>query len=116
MRLVCELSGPLTAKEFIFWYRNGRVLNYDSELKNRMEISTNSSIIKSDDKRRKNVQSFNDASGLKSMDPKLASVATKLESRLVVTAIGASDSGNYTCQPSNALSDSIQVFVIINSE
>ncbi|XP_028967786.1 Down syndrome cell adhesion molecule-like [Galendromus occidentalis] len=118
LRLVCELSGPLTAKEFIFWYRNGRVLNYDSDLRKRMEISSNSSIFKNVVDKRKNneQQTLRKVNADGSPQSELLSYGNKLKSRLVVTAMEASDSGNYTCQPSNALPDSIQVFVIINND
>ena len=45
LRLECQLIASTEAPSFIFWYREGRMINYDDERGVRVEATKNGSIL-----------------------------------------------------------------------
>eukprot|EP00094_Tigriopus_californicus_P007788 TCALIF_07500-PA protein Name:"Similar to Ttn Titin (Mus musculus)" AED:0.12 eAED:0.12 QI:0/0.6/0.66/0.83/0.8/0.83/6/918/274 len=76
--LVCVIEKAPTAPQFVFWFHNDRMVNYDQE--RGITVYTSHS-------------------------------PEKTQSRFNIQHASPSDSGNYTCKPSNAIPASIQVFV-----
>ncbi|XP_022694315.1 uncharacterized protein LOC111263478 isoform X2 [Varroa jacobsoni] len=102
-------SSPFTSSrssgqtEFIFWSRNGKLLNYDQDQRQKVTVMLPPSA-KTDQ-----------ISGTKEVN-QADSERRRLESRLEIFSVGPADSGNYTCQPSHSGPDVIQVFVIVNND
>ncbi|XP_003737925.1 uncharacterized protein LOC100909192 [Galendromus occidentalis] len=133
LRLLCQINGFPSGTEYVYWYRNGKVVNYDEDMKHRMVVSihttdlfgNSSSRILSTDinpkNRTHNVSPRAEAPAAPTHGPPSLSSATKsqreiakLESLLVISGVTSADSGSYSCQPSNTLPDTIQVFVLSN--
>ncbi|OQR78458.1 hypothetical protein BIW11_06394 [Tropilaelaps mercedesae] len=106
-------SSSLGQTEFVFWFRNGKLLNYDEDQRQRVtlvlpssaEVNVTKPTPSSEQAQSNAITNASDAEPVRHW----------LESRLEILSVGAADSGNYTCQPSHAAPDTIQVFVIINS-
>jgi len=81
-------AGPFFFR-YVFWYHNDRMVNYDVE--RGISVFTSSGGGEDDD-----------AGG---------GGGGKTKSQFIVAEATPSDSGNYTCKPSNAVPASIQVFV-----
>lgn len=97
--LVCVIEKAPTPPQYVFWYHNDRMVNYDVE---------------------RGISVFT-SSGGGGKDKTSGSLATnaptgtggggKTKSQFVIAEATPTDSGNYTCKPSNAVPASIQVFV-----
>ena len=79
---------------YVFWYHNDRMVNYD--LERGITVFTSSGGAAGDDS--SSSSSENSSKG-------------KTKSQFIIAEATPSDSGNYTCKPSNAVPASIQVFV-----
>ena len=79
------------APQFIFWYHNERMINYDSDDKARVQVLTESTLAASD---------AADAVGV-----------DQVLSLLTIRNVTDADSGNYSCVPSNAEPASTLVYV-----
>lgn len=102
--------------EFVFWYRNGKLLNYGKGQRQRVSLILPSSAQQTNSTESsapKNKQITKDGSNSSVADD---ANQNKYESRLEILSVNLGDSGNYTCHPSHAAPDVIQVFVIMNSE
>jgi len=95
--LVCVIEKAPTPPQYVFWYHNDRMVNYDVE---------------------RGISVFTSSGGGgedKSSGSPAANAATgtggKTKSQFVISEATPTDSGNYTCKPSNAVPASIQVFV-----
>ena len=82
---------------YVFWYHNDRMVNYDTE--RGISVFTSSG-----------------GDGKSSGSQPAASTPAgggggKTKSQFVIAEATPTDSGNYTCKPSNAVPASIQVFV-----
>lgn len=117
--------------EFVFWFRNGKLLNYDQDLRQRVSLSLPTSNAGSatsapgtaspvrhtpegrvaDQARRWNKHSNSNYNN-RLIDAERPQ--RRLESRLEISSVRADDSGNYSCRPSNSAPDVIQVFVIVS--
>lgn len=84
INLTCIISRSPDPPAFVFWYHNDRMINYDYNSIGRGEITVNKHPEK--------------------MDTAI--------SRLVIRGAKLSDSGNYTCTPSNAPPASIWLHVL----
>ena len=71
--------------QFVFWYHNEKMINYNSLKKHRITVWTGTDSGPGDEDR--------------------------VLSHLNIREASEVDSGNYTCEPSNSQSDSILVFV-----
>ena len=91
INLTCVISHTADQLQFIFWYRNERMINYDI----------------SNEKRGKIVLSkWHNATG------KHPQSQDTISSNLQIHSSRLSDSGNYTCQPSGARSASVYLHVL----
>jgi len=95
--LVCVIEKAPTPPQYVFWYHNDRMVNYDVE---------------------RGISVFTSSGGGgedKSSGSLAANAPTgtggKTKSQFVISEATPTDSGNYTCKPSNAVPASIQVFV-----
>ena len=79
------------APQFIFWYHNERMINYDSDDKARVQVLTETTLAASD---------AADAVGV-----------DQVLSLLTIRNVTDADSGNYSCVPSNAEPASTLVYV-----
>lgn len=84
INLTCAISQSPDQLQFVFWYRDARMINYDI----------------SQEKRGKIVMS------------KVAHKPDTITSNLQIYQSRLADSGNYTCTPSGAMSTSIYVHVL----
>ncbi|OQR75407.1 hypothetical protein BIW11_08439 [Tropilaelaps mercedesae] len=110
--------------EFVFWFRNGKLLNYDQDLRQRVSLSAptvnapQGSLARTASSIRPVTERVVEKglNGRKDHNKVIAKKRTqrRLESRLEISSVGAADSGNYSCQPSNSAPDVIQVFVIVS--
>lgn len=83
INLTCVISQSPDQLQFIFWYRDDRMINYDiNAQRGKIVVS------------------------------KLAQKADSISSNLQIFSSQLSDSGNYTCMPSGARPMSIQVHVL----
>jgi len=117
--LVCVIENAPTPPQYVFWYHNDRMVNYDLErgvsvttIKGSSSIPSHPILGSSTDSKDYDIGgnilgSVGGKGGSKSADQ-----STK--SRLIITEANPQDSGNYTCKPSNAVPASIQVFVSKN--
>lgn len=80
--LVCVIEKAPTPPQYVFWYHNDRMVNYDEERGIRVFTSSGGGVN-----------------------------GEKTKSQFNIAEATPSDSGNYTCKPSNAIPASIQVFV-----
>lgn len=128
LRLVCEINGFPSGTEYVYWYRNGKVVNYDEDMKNRTVVWLHTTDLFGN--RSSRILSTDTVGNAKNRNHKIfrravtpagtAATATtkskreiaKLESHLVISGVTAADSGNYSCAPSSTLPDNIQVFVL----
>lgn len=78
INLTCIISDSSGPPVYVFWYHNGRMINYDSMRGVQVKTETGSTTV----------------------------------SRLKIEDVKTTDSGNYSCTPSYADSDSIKVHVI----
>jgi len=77
LSLVCIIEKATEPPQYVFWYHNARMINFDSE--RGIAVTT--------------------------------TPGRRTHSQLSIQKAEVSDSGNYTCAPSNSLPASIQVFV-----
>jgi len=117
--LVCVIENAPTPPQYVFWYHNDRMVNYDLErgvsvttIKGSSSLPSHPILGSSTDSKDYDiggniVNGVGVKGGSKSTDQ-----STK--SRLIITEANPQDSGNYTCKPSNAVPASIQVFVSKN--
>ncbi|XP_022669634.1 uncharacterized protein LOC111263476 isoform X2 [Varroa jacobsoni] len=131
-------SSPTSGNtEFVFWFRNGKLLNYDQDLRHRVSLSIpppNTGLAESlrpaspirhayerilangqnynSKKNHLNNNSNENNAGNRPVEKEQPQ--RRLESRLEISSVRVADSGNYSCQPSNSAPDVIQVFVIAN--
>lgn len=129
-------SSPTSGNtEFVFWFRNGKLLNYDQDLRHRVSLSIpppNTGLAESlrpaspirhayerilangqnynSKKNHLNNNSNENNAGNRPVEKEQPQ--RRLESRLEISSVKVADSGNYSCQPSNSAPDVIQVFVI----
>lgn len=89
INLTCVISQSPDQLQFIFWYRNQRMINYDIT-----------------EQRGKIVMSKGATSGWRSQQQDV------ITSNLQIYNAQPSDAGNYTCQPSGARPTSILVHVL----
>ena len=82
---------------YVFWYHNDRMVNYDVE----RGISVFTSSGGGGEDKSSGSPAANPATG----------TGGKTKSQFVISEATPTDSGNYTCKPSNAVPASIQVFV-----
>ena len=82
---------------YVFWYHNDRMVNYDVE----RGISVFTSSGGGGDDKSSGSPAANAPTG----------TGGKTKSQFVISEATPTDSGNYTCKPSNAVPASIQVFV-----
>ena len=82
---------------YVFWYHNDRMVNYD--------VERGISVFTSSGGGGEDKISGSPAAG----DP--TGTGGKTKSQFVISEATPTDSGNYTCKPSNAVPASIQVFV-----
>lgn len=85
LNVSCVVEAPGGGTDFVFWYHNNGMLNLDAR-RDQLEV-----VLSSDALRDRTISS------------------------LLLRSVQVSDSGNYTCAPSNAEQASIQL-VVLNSE
>lgn len=90
--LVCVIEKAPAPPQYVFWYHNDRMVNYDVERGITVFTSSGGS------------------SGVPEGEDGVPSPG-KTKSQFVIAEATPADSGNYTCKPSNAVPASIQVFV-----
>jgi len=83
--LVCVIEKAPTPPQYVFWYHNDRMVNYDLE---------------------RGITVFTSSGGSGQEEG-----PEKTKSQFIIAEAMPADSGNYTCKPSNAVAASIQVFV-----
>ncbi|XP_023337905.1 vascular endothelial growth factor receptor 1 isoform X2 [Eurytemora carolleeae] len=79
LQLVCALQKATAKPDFIFWYHNNRMINYDTD---------------------RGISVVEDSNG----------------STLTISSVSVSQSGNYTCKPSNMKPDSVVVTILAESK
>ena len=84
LNLSCLVQQPAEEPQFTFWFRNGRIVNYELEAEQRAKLSMWRSSQRPD----------------------------TTTSQLLIFAARPADAGNYTCQPSGARPSSIFVHVL----
>lgn len=82
LNLVCVISQSADELQYIFWYKDERMINYDIEARGKILMS------------------------------KLANKQDTITSNLQIFNAKLSDSGNYSCQPSGAKTASINVHIL----
>jgi len=116
--LVCVIENAPTPPQYVFWYHNERMVNYDYERgvsvttvkgASSLPSSGNPSMGSSSDS-----SDYGMAGNAVNSGRRVSSVDQSTKSRLIITEANPQDSGNYTCKPSNAVPASIQVFVSKN--
>lgn len=92
INLTCVISHTADQLQFVFWYRNDRMINYDI----------------ANEKRGKIVLSKWHNSSSRAGAPLQDTIASNLQ----IYSSRLADSGNYTCQPSGARSASVDLHVL----
>lgn len=104
INLTCVISQSPDQLQFIFWYRDDRMINYDiNEQRGKIVMSKMNYSSYSSSKQALGVASTGGGGG---------GATDIITSNLQIFNSKLSDSGNYTCQPSGARSTSIYVHVL----
>ena len=91
--------------QFVFWYHNERMINYDADDKERVQVLTLSSSSSS-------LLSAAIAAAVAGSETFKENVGTDhVFSHLTIRNVTDADSGNYSCVPSNAEPTSTMVYV-----
>lgn len=101
--LVCVIEKAPSPPQYVFWYHNSRMVNYDTERGVTVQTSHGGTSVPARDE-----AGGRDGTGGKS------SYTENTKSKFTIAEATPQDSGNYTCKPSNAMPASIQVFVSKN--
>ena len=98
--LVCIIENSLLTPEYVFWYQDDRMINYDTN--HGVQVQTT---VGKKTSSRLNIKRSADG---------VHSAVTRKKQKYVCFFFSAlpHHSGNYTCQPSSAIPASIQVFVL----
>jgi len=105
IQLTCIIHNVSQEPQFVFWYHNERMINYDADDKERVQVLTLSSSSSS-------LLSAAIAAAVAGSETFKENVGTDhVFSHLTIRNVTDADSGNYSCVPSNAEPTSTMVYV-----
>lgn len=100
IQLTCIIHNVSQEPQFVFWYHNERMINYDADDKERIQVLTQSS------------SSATALASAAASELSSESVGTDhVLSHLTIHNVTDADSGNYSCVPSNAEPTNTMVYV-----
>ncbi len=100
--LVCDVENAMVPPQFILWYHNSRVINYDD----RAELNITKYDRQADEHCRSRMNHELKGTSL------MCGLFMSRSSKLGVSRVTGRDSGNYTCAPSTAQNDTTLVHVL----